>query len=55
MSAKIESGVEKDGGFVSVTIEHDVGDPDCKHDWNESKLLFVKCCDKCGRIEDYNG
>ena len=52
MGIKIESGLEKDGGFITLNIDHDKGDPDCEHNWLESQLLFTKRCDKCGRIED---
>lgn len=49
-----EPEYEKDGGFISVSIDYDKGKDDCKHSWLESILLGVKRCDKCGKVEKHN-
>jgi len=45
---------EKDGGSFEVSIQYDVGDPQCQHDWSIAELLLIKRCKKCGRMEEYH-
>lgn len=42
--------MEKDDG-IDVVIQYDDGDMDCNHEWKESKLLFVKVCQKCRAVQ----
>jgi len=52
MSIKIgEPEYEEDGGFITTEIEYSKGNPDCEHDYLESKLLFTKRCQKCGKTQ----
>lgn len=36
---------------IEVRIEYSEGNKNCSHVWKESKLLFVRVCQKCKRIE----
>jgi len=52
MGIKIsEPVIDEEGGSISVSIDYAEGKKDCDHVWYKSLLLFVKTCDKCGRIE----
>lgn len=42
---------DKDKDDITVKIEYSEGNKNCEHIWKESKLLFVKVCQKCKRIE----
>lgn len=46
--------MKKDNEFIDVRINYEEGDSNCEHQWEESRLLQVKVCQKCKRIEPLN-